>query len=572
MGAVYDAVHEDLHRRVAIKVLHPHIAQDASLLERFRREAIAAAELGHPNIIAVSDLQIDPQGLSFMVMERLDGRSLDQVILEGPLTSQRTASIAYQLLSALDAAHSAGIIHRDIKPENVFLTTIASVGDLAKLLDFGIAKLVDTEGEGRLTGTGAILGTPIFMSPEQALGEKVDATTDIYSLGGIMFNAVTGAPPRSGATFGAIFNAILTQPARPVLSLRPDLDPDFAAVIDRALARDAGTRFASAREMAEALTSFLPSGHTTPGFRAVGDPQRAGQELPPSELSTGAPRLSARTAAIPASSGNSAPPSTGDPAPAASPRAALPAWAWIAFGAGGIVLVTIAIIIALSLIGLGDEGTDAPQTEARAAPPPVETDAGDGTMSAGDASLSASDAQPATTLDADSTGEVDALSQSATARSRRARRRRRRRLAARARARRRSRSAESETTSAAPPAKAASSEASAPLKLRLASINCRSGFAPRSVGPIRSTVGRYLGAIRRCASSARVSRDTELFRCYGLTLDSTGKTTSARPTGSDSVPRLDRCVSGVLRRISFPAKIVDEPIANLQLCFRARSG
>ena len=175
MGAVYEAVQEGLGRRVALKVVHPHLATQADLLERFRREAQAAAALGHPNIVQITDFSAEGE-TAFLVMEYLEGESLGEVLRrETTISEARIAFIARQVLAALGAAHRAGIVHRDVKPDNVFLTSIAGVGDVGKMLDFGVAKLVEPQAGGPLTAVGEVLGTTSYMAPEQALGVPVDA-------------------------------------------------------------------------------------------------------------------------------------------------------------------------------------------------------------------------------------------------------------------------------------------------------------------------------------------------------------------------------------------------------------
>ncbi|MEO6418406.1 MAG: serine/threonine-protein kinase, partial [Polyangiaceae bacterium] len=188
MGAVYEALQEDLNRRVAVKVLHPHLALDADLVQRFKREAQAAAALGHPNIVHVTDFQVNPGEQPFLVMEYLTGKSFRELMKEETrLPAKRAAFIATQVLSALAAAHEANIVHRDIKPDNIFLSSTSAMKDLVKVLDFGIAKLLKPSDEGPLTMAGTVLGTLSYMAPEQARGEVVDHRADLYALGCIMF-------------------------------------------------------------------------------------------------------------------------------------------------------------------------------------------------------------------------------------------------------------------------------------------------------------------------------------------------------------------------------------------------
>ena len=257
MGAVYEALQTDLNRRVALKVLHPHLAQDPQLVTRFRREAMSAAGLGHPNIVQVTDFgRSEEDGSVFLVMELLEGAPLSAVIDRERLPPARLAQVAWQVLSALEAAHAAGIVHRDLKPDNVFLTSVPGVGDVVKLLDFGIAKLAESEGSG-LTATGAVLGTPAYMAPEQARGAAVDGRVDVYALGVLMYEALTGRLPYNGANYNAMIAAILTEQPPRIGDLRADLPSDLVAVIERAMERDPASRWQSAGAMREALRPFV---------------------------------------------------------------------------------------------------------------------------------------------------------------------------------------------------------------------------------------------------------------------------------------------------------------------------
>jgi len=264
MGLVYEAVQESLGRRVAVKLLDARLSDDREQLERFRREAEVVAALGHPNIVQVTDFQYpdEPGQQPFLVMELLRGSSLGAVVEhEGALPAARVAFVAAQVLSALVAAHRAGVVHRDIKPDNIFLLADAAVPDTVKVLDFGIAKL-SIEGQAKLTGTGAMLGTPAFMAPEQARGEgDVDARADVYAVGATMYQALTGRLPYEAASIPALLFAIVEKTPPPLAELRPDLPSDFVAVVERAMAKDRAARFADADAMRRALApwSGLPA-------------------------------------------------------------------------------------------------------------------------------------------------------------------------------------------------------------------------------------------------------------------------------------------------------------------------
>jgi serine/threonine-protein kinase len=253
MGSVYEAEQEDLGRKVAIKILHPHLSDDYELVERFRREAQAAAALGHPNIVGVIDFGNDPPDPPYLVMEYLTGQSLHELMQSGPLPAKRLALLASQALSALGAAHKAGIVHRDIKPDNLFIVPASARREVVKVLDFGVAKLMKEE----FTTAGTLLGTLAYMSPEQARAKDVDGRADLYSVAAVMYHALTGKLPLESQTHPGMLTAILKQIPKPVLSLRSDVDPAFCAIIDRGLNKDPAMRFSSAEEMEHQISTWV---------------------------------------------------------------------------------------------------------------------------------------------------------------------------------------------------------------------------------------------------------------------------------------------------------------------------
>jgi len=256
MGAVYEGVHEELQRRVAVKVLHGMLSGDQIQLERFRREAETAAALGHPNIVPVTDFGVEA-GRAFLVMELIEGRTLFEIVRDdGPLSQARAAAIGIQVLSALEAVHSAGVVHRDLKPSNVMVTTVAGLHEHARLLDFGVAKMREGPGYARLTATGLIVGTPTYMAPEQVVGRAVDGRTDLYAAGALLYAALVKRPPIAVGPLGEQVQRILDTEPMPLASLRADLEPRFCAVIMRALAKLPNDRWANAGEMADALRPF----------------------------------------------------------------------------------------------------------------------------------------------------------------------------------------------------------------------------------------------------------------------------------------------------------------------------
>ncbi len=241
MGKVYLAEHVEIGKRVALKVLHPSYSRMPDLVERFRREARAASKIGHPNIVDVTDSGTTGDGSVYFVMEFLEGVELGSIIeREGAIDVARGLKIAGQICRALAAAHAQGIVHRDLKPENVFLITRGGEADVVKVLDFGIAKTTEAEAarERRLTSPGMAMGTPEYMSPEQAAGRPADARCDVYALGAIMYEMVTGIPPYSGDNFMEILTKKATQDPPPPVQVRKDLPLPVSDLVMAAMARN----------------------------------------------------------------------------------------------------------------------------------------------------------------------------------------------------------------------------------------------------------------------------------------------------------------------------------------------
>ena len=254
MGRVYLARHTRIQRkRFAIKTLHPEYLRRPDLVARFQREAEAAAAIQSEHVVGVYDVDATPDGRPFLVAELLAGKELGDLLDErGKLSIPYAVRIVRQLCKGLSAAHAEGVVHRDIKPENVFLTGDLSA-PLAKVLDFGISRLEEGGGEAALTKTGMIMGTPAYMPPEQARGERVDQRADIYAVGAILYRALTGQLPFDRSDASAIVLAVLTQePPRP-RSIDPSIPEHLEAVIQRAMAKDPSERFASMDELSEAL-------------------------------------------------------------------------------------------------------------------------------------------------------------------------------------------------------------------------------------------------------------------------------------------------------------------------------
>src|SRR5262249_47223224 len=218
MGAVYEAEHIEIGKKVAIKVLHPQFSQQADLVARFRREARAASKVGHPNIVDVTDSGTTQAGAVYFVMERLDGVHLGDVLRhQRRIAFDRAVVIGVQVCRALAAALAAGIIHRDLKPENVFLTSRDGNADFVKILDFGIAKqdMGNQNLPRRLTTPGVAMGTPEYMAPEQAAGKSIDGRVDIYAVGAILYEMLTGEPPHAGANAMEVITKKATEAPTP---------------------------------------------------------------------------------------------------------------------------------------------------------------------------------------------------------------------------------------------------------------------------------------------------------------------------------------------------------------------
>ncbi|MCS6798596.1 MAG: serine/threonine protein kinase [Myxococcota bacterium] len=256
MGRVYRARHVRLDRFFALKVLHPHLASDRTALERFRREATAASGVRSPHVAQVVDVDVTADGRPFIVSELLEGEPLSaRLERESRLDVPIAVGIARQIARAAAAAHAAGVVHRDLKPDNVFLVEDGTGTPMVKVLDFGIAKTLT--GGPSVTRTGLVVGTPAYMAPEQAAGNKdVDARADVYAVGAILYRMLTGRRPFETEDIGATLTAVLTrEPTRPS-SLCTDLPVELEAVVQRAMAKNPAERFATMSELDAALAPF----------------------------------------------------------------------------------------------------------------------------------------------------------------------------------------------------------------------------------------------------------------------------------------------------------------------------
>jgi len=266
MGAVYDALHTYTDRRVALKIMHAGVVGTEAGAARFLREARAASSIGHPAIVDVIDAGREDDGSVYLALELLEGESLGAAITRGSMPTSMVVAIAVQILEGLGAAHERGIVHRDVKPENVFLVKTSEGDRRVKLLDFGIAKQINPGQDLGTTIEGTVLGTPYYMSPEQAGGDVVDARADLWSTGALLFHALAGRPPFAEENYNKQIARILGGAAPSLATVRPDLPAWLVRVVDRALDPDKEKRWQTAREMSVALQT---RGGDAPGRTAV---------------------------------------------------------------------------------------------------------------------------------------------------------------------------------------------------------------------------------------------------------------------------------------------------------------
>ncbi len=283
MGRVYRAEQTALHKPFAVKILSPQLTHDPDSQARFANEAHNAASLNHPNVVSIVDYGRSKDGVTYLVMEFVEGRSLEQIIAdEFPLPRERIVDLTLQILAALTEAHGLGILHRDLKPENILVQTLRGRGELLKVLDFGIAKLMDESPNGArpgLTSQGVVCGTPEYMSPEQACGLKLDQRSDLYAVGVILYQMMTGRPPfESHVAVEILHRHIHEQPKPPSVVLSVEPDP-LEAVCLKALAKERDARFANATEFRDALLAATRAASSELSCRHCGEPMRASQRF-----------------------------------------------------------------------------------------------------------------------------------------------------------------------------------------------------------------------------------------------------------------------------------------------------
>ena len=283
-GAVWAAKNELIDRDVALKIMRPEVAEDAVALQRFFNEAKASGRVRSSSIVEILDLGQAEDGSPFLVFELLEGESLDERLHRDTMVPpEQLLEMLCGVAKALDLAHSNGIIHRDLKPANLFITKNPTTSQhIAKILDFGISKVFDTGHNFSLTRTGTVVGSPAYMSPEQSAGrEDIDGRADIWSLGVVMYEALTGTLPHQAANYNALMVRILTQDCDSVQSRKPDLPPSVCAIVDACLKRERDERTSSAGILAKQMDGALREMKAM-RFRALG--RRATDRTPGGEI------------------------------------------------------------------------------------------------------------------------------------------------------------------------------------------------------------------------------------------------------------------------------------------------
>lgn len=347
MGRVYEGRHPETKARVAIKVLHPDVARDDVSVERFRREFETAQELDHPHIVEVLELGETSEGSHYMTMEYLEGEELSKVLLrEGSLSLERVVRVVCQTALALEHAHGFGVVHRDLKPDNIFLAKGEDGSDEVRILDFGSVKLQLETGP-KLTAFGTTLGSPYYMSPEQAAGRQdVDGRSDVFALAAIVHEAVTGEVAFGGAQVAQILTKIMNHTPPGASTYNPRIPPAFDDAVHKGLRKDKEARHGSARMLVEAMLGALGLGGTPEQWsrapleqvkQALAQatppaPKPYGSSLPPPDATPGSPAVQGRSDDVVAH-------------PVSSNVGLL-----VGLGLGGMALLAVAVVIALLVL------------------------------------------------------------------------------------------------------------------------------------------------------------------------------------------------------------------------------
>ena len=369
MGQVYLAEHVKMGRKCALKVMHPGMKADVDAISRFNREAANASRIAHPNVAAVYDFGETPDGIIFLAMEFIDGPPLTSIIeQQGALPPKRAADIIRQTADALAVAHDMAIVHRDLKPDNIMIARTRDGGDLVKVVDFGIAKAAGNEAQ-KVTKTGLVVGTPEYMSPEQLAGDALDGRSDIYSLGLVAFNMLTGTLPFPSDSQQESMIMRLTDKPKALGEMKPDRSwpDDVQAVMDKALERDASARYQNATEFGMALYNAIQRMPETVaaemGTAVMGAVPATRVSSAPATPNQGA------TVAIPAPPVSS-PVVSQNTAPAAKSNK-------VPMMAGAAAVVVIGAVAAKLMLGAGSEAGkvngDPVATSTVTAPPPVQS-------------------------------------------------------------------------------------------------------------------------------------------------------------------------------------------------------
>ena len=397
MGAVYAATDLTINRRVAIKLLRRELADDRDSLERMREEAVSLAALRHPNVVQLYDFHAATPETTFLLMELVEGESLSRRLeRQGPMPLAVAVDYARQVLSALSAAHARGIIHRDIKPGNVLVMAVPMQKDLIKVLDFGIAKLTEDTIRRKPTTAGMLIGTPAYMSPEQAAGRPVDTRSDIYAAGLLLYTLLAGRNPFSGFELASTLVRVQNVDPPPLVAVRPDAGAALAEVLAVAMAKEPAKRFQTAQELvaaidwattggAEAAPSLRGAVSTPPTVDALtARPSAAPPSLTAPQVGTAEATWTARGTTMPhgqstMASATAAPLSTHAPLVSSQGSATQPVQHARSGGSTvmvvGLLVMGMALVVAVGALAYLLLGRDAPGATTATSPPAASADA-----------------------------------------------------------------------------------------------------------------------------------------------------------------------------------------------------